>query len=181
VSREPALSVTDWAVLGALATCASHGFAAARALAPEGSIGQVWTVSRPLVYRAVAALTAAGLVEETGTAPGSAGPRRRLLEVTTPGRVALGAWLVTPVQHVRDYRSELMLKLLLLEGDPRSRAKLLAAQCEELEPICAGLGRRLDAASGFEAVLARWRLDSALAARNFLEALRSSQSGESDG
>ena len=179
MSREPELSVTEWAVLGALSSCAIHGFGAARALAPEGPIGRVWTVSRPLVYRAVSTLVASGLVMETGTAPGRAGPRRRLLKVTPAGRVALRGWLTAPVHHIRDYRSELMLKLLLLQDDDSGRAKLLAAQCAELEPICVGLRQRLDAADGFDAVLARWRLDSALAAQGFLEGLRDSETNRS--
>jgi len=171
VATLPELSVTDWAVLGALSSGASHGFAAARLLAPGGEIGRVWTVSRPLVYRSLIHLAAEGLVSEEGTAPGAAGPRRRVVSPTRRGERALAAYLVSPVAHVRDYRSELMLKLLLLDGRPEEKRTLLRAQRTSLAPMCAGLALRLEQAEGFEAVLARWRLDSALAALRFLEGL----------
>jgi DNA-binding PadR family transcriptional regulator len=173
----PALSLTEWAVLGALATRESHGFGAARALARDGELGRVWTVSRPLVYRAVSTLSAAGLITEAGTAPGAAGPRRRLLSVTPAGRRAIAGWLSRPVEHVRDYRSELMLKLLFLDDEPERRRQFLATQREALAPMVVGLERQLAEAEGFDRVLARWRLDNARAAEGFLEELDAEAEG----
>jgi PadR family transcriptional regulator AphA len=173
------LTVTEWAVLGAFSNGATHGFAAARLLAPEGAIGRVWTVSRPLVYRAIGALSAEGLVVESGTAPGSAGPRRRVVRLTEAGERALAGWLVKPVTHVRDYRSELMLKLLLLDGDAEATSRLVASQRAALEPMVGGLEQQAAEASGFDGVLARWRLDSALAAQRFLAELAAPEAGGS--
>ena len=167
----PKLSVTEWAVLGTLATSASYGFAAARELGPKGSIGCAWTVPRPLVYRGIIKLIDDRLVAETGTAPGRSGPTQRLLRVTARGRKAFDSWLAMPVCHVRDYRSELMLKLRFLEDDPPRFVNLVRAQQDELDPILDGLRGQIDNASGFDGVLARWRLSSAVAANSFLSDL----------
>ena len=58
----PELSLTEWAALGLLAERRSHGFALARELEAAGSLGQVWKVPRPVVYRAIASLEAGSLV-----------------------------------------------------------------------------------------------------------------------
>ena len=77
------LGAGEWAVLALLAEQPTHGFAVARAMAPEGEIGKVWTIRRPLVYRAIDVLTEPGLVRPTGTAPSSSGPRRTLVKATS--------------------------------------------------------------------------------------------------
>ena len=47
--------------------------------------------------------------------PSSTGPQRMLLAPTPRGRQAFRRWLARPTVHVRDLRSELLIKLLLLE------------------------------------------------------------------
>ena len=86
-------TLTEWAVLGLLCEQPAHGWDLARSLAPDGDVGQVWTVSRPLVYRAVAVLRGLGYVEERETAPSPLGPQRVLLAPTPRGRQALRRWL----------------------------------------------------------------------------------------
>ncbi|MEZ5099646.1 MAG: PadR family transcriptional regulator [Thermoleophilia bacterium] len=82
--RQPR-SGTEWSVLALLCERPSHGFALARALAPEGEVGRVWSSTRPLVYRALDQLASAGLVREAGSEAGDRGPRRTLLEPTAQG------------------------------------------------------------------------------------------------
>lgn len=165
------LSLGEWVVLGLVAEGRTHGFAVSRELARSGSVGRIWSIPRPLVYRAIASLVSRSLVEEVGPAPGLAGPQRRLVEVGTEGRAALGRWLEAPIDHVRDARAELLVKLLLLERSGRDRAPLLAAQAARLEPILAGLQDQLAASGGFDSTLARWRLYSAEALARFVEEL----------
>jgi DNA-binding PadR family transcriptional regulator len=55
------LSADEWAVLALLAEQPSHGFAIARALEREGPVGRVWSVTHPLVYRALERLSEDGL------------------------------------------------------------------------------------------------------------------------
>ncbi|HZQ28737.1 MAG TPA: PadR family transcriptional regulator [Acidimicrobiales bacterium] len=170
-ARPPDLSATDWAVLGVVAEGTTHGFAVARQLAPDGELGRIWTVRRPLVYRSLATLERAGLVEEAGAAAGTAGPQRVLVRATARGRRQARRWLSEPVEHVRDIRSQLLLKLALLERSGADRAELVAHQRDIVGPMVEGLQARMDQATGFDAVVARWRLESAVAVDRFLAAL----------
>jgi tRNA (adenine37-N6)-methyltransferase len=171
-------SVTEWAVLGLLREEPRHGWDVARAFAPEGDIGRIWAVSRPLVYRAISVLRELGYVEDRGSIPSSSGPDRVLLAPTPRGRAALRRWLERPVAHVRDLRSELLLKLLFLERVGSDRAPLLRAQLAKLERGENGLVRQVAAAEGFDRTIAVWRLTSARAARAFVEALLDERVGE---
>jgi tRNA-Thr(GGU) m(6)t(6)A37 methyltransferase TsaA len=164
-------SLTEWAVLGLLRERSAHGWDVARAFAPDGVIGNVWTVSRPLVYRAITVLRELGYVEDRGSTPSSSGPDRVLLAPTSRGRTAFRRWLGRPVEHVRDLRSELLLKLLLLERVGADRAPLLRLQLAELERGEHGLEQQVAASEGFDRTVAVWRLTSARAARAFVEAL----------
>jgi DNA-binding PadR family transcriptional regulator len=163
------LSCGEWAILGLVSEQPRHGFALARLMAPEGELGQVWVLAKPLVYRAISTLEEQGLVAAAGEEPGERGPHRTLHSTTPAGVDALRAWLATPVEHLRDVRSLLMLKLALLAragGDP---APLVAAQHERLVPLVAALEARVGGAEGFEHSLLLWRLESARAALRFLE------------
>ena len=51
MQKTPPLSAAAWAVLGVVAEGPTHGFAVAAVLAPDGPLGQVWTLPRPMVYR----------------------------------------------------------------------------------------------------------------------------------
>jgi hypothetical protein len=87
------------------------------------------------------------------------------------GRRALAGWLAEPVEHVRDARSLLMLKLLFLargNGDP---APLLTAQRERFENLAGRLTVAVDDADGFDQVLLRWRMESTTAAIRFIDGL----------
>lgn len=165
------LGAGEWAVLALLAEQPTHGFAVARAMSPDGEIGKVWSMRRPLVYRAIDVLTEAGLVRPAGTEPSSSGPQRTLVEATPEGLAALAQWLAEPVEHVRDARSLLMLKLLFLSRSDNDPAPLLLAQRERFETLTRRLASATDEASGFDQVLLRWRLESTTAAIRFIDGL----------
>src|SRR5215470_5417958 len=95
------LTAGEWAVLALLTEAPNHGFAIARAMAPEGDVGRIWSVRRPLVYRAVENLTTIGLVRPAGKVPSRSGPQRTVLEATPNGKRAVTRWLREPVAHVR--------------------------------------------------------------------------------
>lgn len=166
-----ALSLTERVVLGVVAEGTTHGFGVARELAEGGPLGRIWTVRRPLVYRAIEGLERAGLVEDAGEAPGGRGPTRRLVRATTGGGAAVEAWLQAPVEHVRDVRTELLLKLALLDRAGRPADELVTRQREHFRSTLAGLRAGAATAEGFDAVLARWRLESAEAVERFLAGL----------
>jgi DNA-binding PadR family transcriptional regulator len=166
--RLPDLSLTEWAVLALVAESPTHGFAVAKTLAADGDVGRVWTVHRPLVYRALATLEQAGLVESLGAEAGNRGPARTRLRATRKGRSAVDRWLETPVGHVRDLRTQLLLQLKMLDRRCRDAAPLASAQLECLAPILSALRRQAATATGFDRLLASWRYESADAAARVL-------------
>jgi PadR family transcriptional regulator AphA len=167
-ANKTALSPAEWASLGLLAEQPAHGFAVARAFAPEGEVGRVWSCSRPLVYRALAVLVERGLVEERGSQPSEAGPQRTMLGVTRAGRRELERWLAEPAEHVRDIRSALMLKLLFLSRRGADPSELLERQREVLASLVEGLEAAWGDAEDFDRVLYLWRLESARASLRFV-------------
>lgn len=165
---QPALSLTEWLVLCLACEGPTHGFAIARQLGQDGSLGQVWRVPKPVIYRALPRLEELGLVRGAGEQPTSLGPVRSLVEATAAGRRAAAAWLTRPVGHLRDVRSELMAKLALLDRAEADPGPLLAAQHEQLVPIAAALRDKLDAATGFDRTLLLWRYETVSAALRFI-------------
>ena len=163
----PDLSLSDWVVLGVVAEKPTHGWPIVRELASDGAIGRIWTVSRPLVYRSLATLLAAGFIEEFGEAAGVRGPQRTIMRATRSGRAALRRWLAQPVEHVREVRSALLVKLALLERSGRPSDALIERQLQQLAPVFAAVTRR-PKGSGFDSVLATWRREQALAVQRFL-------------
>jgi len=163
--------LTEWVVLALVAEGTTHGFDVAKTLAEDGDLGRIWTVRRPLVYRAVDALLEEQLLADAGTAKGARGPHRRLLRVTPAGRRALTAWLRAPVAHIRDVRTELLLKLALHERAGHDPADLVRRQQATFAPTLEALRRTATRAEGFDGVLARWRLESATAVERFLRSL----------
>ena len=158
------LGVAESVCLTLVATEPRHGWSIVKALAPDGEIGRVWSLSRPLTYRAIDALAAADLIEPRGSEPG-AGPPRTIWRATPKGRRASRAWLRRPVAHLRDMRTEFLLKIQL--GAPA--AELARAQLAAFAPTFAGLARAARAEP--EDIVARWRVESAEATRRFLESL----------
>jgi DNA-binding PadR family transcriptional regulator len=165
------LTSGEWAVLGLLGEEPSHGFAIARALAPEGAVGKIWSVRRPLVYRAVETLTGMGHVRPAATVPSRSGPQRTVLEATPQGKRALARWLREPVVHVRDARSLLMLKLLFLTRAGADLQPLLTAQRAHFAGLADALSGAVGDADGFDRVLLLWRLESTAAATRFVETM----------
>ena len=118
---EQQLLLSDWLVLCVVCEEPTHGYAVARLFSDGGSLGRVWQVSRPVVYAAMGRLERLGLAQLAGEQHTSQGPARSLVKATPAGQTAARKWLRTPVMHGRDVRSELMIKLALLEragGDP---------------------------------------------------------------
>jgi PadR family transcriptional regulator AphA len=169
-ASRPALSLTEWLVLSLGSEGSTHGFAIARLLGQQGDLGRVWRVPKPVIYRALARLEQLGLLRVVGEQPTSVGPVRSVVEATDAGRQAAADWLARPVGHIRDVRSELMVKLALLDRAGADAGPLLAAQRVQLVPIAEALRERLAGASGFERTLVLWRYENVCAALRFLDA-----------
>ena len=163
------LLLGEWASLGIVACGPTHGFAVAARLRPDGDVGRVWSLSRPLTYRSLDQLVARGLIEQRGDEPGVAGGNRTILAVTRAGRTALRAWLGRPVEHLRDLRSELLLKLVLAELTGTDTRGLIGAQRDVVDVMAQRLLSEADANP--DDVVRRWRAESAGAALRFLNAV----------
>jgi DNA-binding PadR family transcriptional regulator len=144
---------------------AGHGWAVGSLLAPDGELGRIWTLSRPLVYRALDRSVRIGLLGRRGTAPG-AGRTRTLLAPTAAGRRDDARWLDEPVAHLRDIRTELLLKLELRRRRGLANDEFLERQRARLTPVIEAVSR------GGDDLVARWRAEQAEAVERFLLAAR---------
>ena len=166
MARTDELLLGEWACLGILAQRPAHGFAVAKRLAPDGDVGRVWSLSRALTYRAIDQLVDGGQIHAVGEEPGKAGGVRTVLAPTRSGRAQLKKWLVTPAAHLRDVRSELLLKLVLADGLEVDTRPLLLAQREQVASIAAARAK-----DDPHDVVVLWRRESAGAVVRFLDAL----------
>ena len=170
-SGEPALSLTDWAVLALLTEAPRHGFALAKELESDAELGRLWTVRRPLVYRAIDHLLESGLAERRVVEPGDQGPHRTIVAATRSGRARVRRWLDEPVEHPRDVRAALLVKLALRvrRGDPLT--PLARRQLDAFDQVHTGLGRRRTRSDGVERLELQWRYEANEAIQRFLKAL----------
>jgi PadR family transcriptional regulator AphA len=170
LERATVMSLPEWLVLAIIGQHPAHGFAVAQRTAPAGDLGRIWQIPKAVVYRAIGRLLDAGLIVPEGTEPGL-GPQRTVYTVTPDGRQAADRWLHSPVEHVRQIRSELLLKLALLDRAGENPAGLLAAQRAVLEPIAQAIEARCAVSTGFDLTLLAWRRATAVAALDFLDAV----------
>ena len=138
------MSLAEWVVLSLVRERPTHGFAIASLTGPGGDLGRIWRLRRAVVYRGLQRLRDLGLVAEIGVESTSHGPARTLVRATPDGEEAVRGWLARPVEHVRDMRSELMVKLALLDRSGEDAAVLLAAQRRVIEPIAEALAELKD-------------------------------------
>lgn len=142
-----------------------HGYDVARHFAPEGVLGSVLTLSRPVVYRAIKQLESIGYIE-TSEALGVRGQLKWTLACTPRGRRAARQWLQSPIEHLRDMRGEFLVKFLLMQRAGVDTAEYVRSQRDALEERTSGLigNTSRDAVS-------LWRREQARAALRFLDEL----------
>jgi PadR family transcriptional regulator AphA len=160
-------SFAEHVCLALVAQGVSHGWALGSMLARDGEIGRIWTLSRPLTYRAIDGLADKGLVARDPEATRN-GRERVLLETTPSGRRAVRAWLDAPVQHLRDVRTELLVKLELRRRAGLEIDNLLRAQQAEFDDVLT----KLTSSGPDDDLVTLWRRESARAVRRFLDAAR---------
>jgi PadR family transcriptional regulator AphA len=163
------LAPGEWAVLALLCEQPAHGWALARQLQENGELGSIWSLTRPLVYRSLEILEARGLIAPAGSEPGARGPNRTIFRATPEGHVAVAMWLQEPVEHVREGRSLLLLKLVFAQRacvDPRP---MLHAQQVSIVEAISSLEQRVRESAGADAILLRFRLESSRAVERFID------------
>jgi PadR family transcriptional regulator AphA len=185
---EQRLTTNDLTVLALIAERQAHGWALAAKLARGAEIGQIWSISRPIVYHALDRLERAGLVDPVGLERGGRGPHRVIYAITAAGKEQLASWLERPVEHVRDIRSVFLLKVVLIERAGGQCEPLLVAQRAALVPFVAWLEAQADDTGPElpgEITVAAFRLETATAIIRFIDrklgARATSFSGDLDG
>ena len=166
---ERELAPGEWAVLALLCERPAHGWALARQLAPDGELGSIWSLTRPLVYRSLEILEERGLIGAAGHEPGARGPNRTIFRATPAGHAAVAEWLSEPVEHVREGRSLLLLKLVFAQRSCIDPRPLLTAQHEALAESIASLEHRIRRSVGVETILLRFRLESSRGVERFID------------
>jgi PadR family transcriptional regulator AphA len=142
----------------------AHGWALGNLLAPDGEVGRIWSLSRPLTYRAIDGLVDKSLITRRGLAAGR-GRDRVILAATAAGRRYVGRWLDEPVQHLRDVRTELLVKLHLRTRSGLDNRSLLAEQQQVLAPTIDAL----TSVGADDDLVDVWRRENARAVRRFLD------------
>ena len=152
-------------VLALVVLSPRHGWAIHEQLSPTGDIGHAWTLSRQLVYRAIDTLVEDGLVKRATPKDGGGGDKV-VISPTSAGRRTAVQWLDSPVTHLRDVRTELVLKVMLREKMGLPLAPFLEIQHEIFDPLIASINKD---ASGSPVNL--WRKESANAVKRYLSRL----------
>jgi PadR family transcriptional regulator AphA len=165
VPTKPELTLGEQCCLALIGQGATHGWAVGTLLESDGEIGRIWSLSRPLTYRAIDTLVERRLVSRRDAVAGR-GRERRLLRATATGRRTTAAWLDAPVTHIRDVRTELLVKLALRQRAGLPVEPLLAAEQRVLVPTIDALTAGTPADDDLVDV---WRRESARAVRRFLD------------
>lgn len=166
VAEPTPLTLAEHACLALVDEGVGHGWAVGSLLAEDGELGRIWHLSRPLVYRSIETLAERGLLARA--AGGERRTRERVaLRATTRGRTANRAWLAAPVEHLRDVRTELLLKVELLRRRDFDIHTLVGAQRAHF----AERFDRLTDAGPAAGPVDLWRREQARAVRRFLDLL----------
>ena len=103
--------------------------------------------------------------EEPGRSPGG---NRTILAATRAGRAQLKRWLATPVVHLRDLRSELLLKLVIADICGIDPTEMLGLQRDHVAEMSDAIASQLDDDATLD-VVSLWRSESSQAALRFLD------------
>lgn len=130
-------------------------------------------MSRALTYRSLDQLTGRGYIEPVAEEPGIAGGNRTILAATRAGRTQLRHWLTTPVAHLRDLRSELLLKLVIADVCGIDVRPMLVLQRAQVADLSAAIDDTLAGGAGATAAdpVVLWRSEASHAALRFLDRL----------
>lgn len=145
-----------------------HGWAIHDELAPTGQIGRAWTLSRQLVYRAIDTLEADGFVKRAKPKDGGGGDKV-IISPTAKGKAHAQQWLEEAVAHLRDVRTELVVKIMLRERAGLSLQKFIALQRETFIPLIQAIEN-----SPADTPVDMWRRESASAVKRYLTRLEKS-------
>jgi PadR family transcriptional regulator AphA len=99
---------TEFVILGALMPGSRHGYEVMQFL--SSALEPAWRVSTSQLYVLLKRLELEGMVQSTIESQESR-PSKRVYRITNKGKKVFVDWLKTPVEHVRDFRTEFLTKL----------------------------------------------------------------------
>jgi DNA-binding PadR family transcriptional regulator len=138
---EPALSTTDYVVIGMISLGARSGYEIRQAV--ELSIRFFWNISHAQIYPSLQRLETAGLIrgwdEPHGKRP------RRLLEVTEAGQQALRTWLTRDEAMPFELRDIALVRLYFADRLEKDDALALAGVVRERSQERVDMLRRIEA------------------------------------
>lgn len=164
-------SVLDHIVLALINEQPQHGFAVAKELSADESLAAVMTVRRPLVYRSINSLVAAGLIRPRKTEAGKQGSERTVYSTTTTGKAVSKTWLNSIVDHPRDARIELLAKFVLRNRAKLSNVSLAKRQRTLFTKFANEFKSKEREATPESKLVARWRYESIQAMIRLLDSV----------
>lgn len=174
VIRNNHITLIEATCLALISQGSTHGYDIAKRFHPDGDIGEIFTQTNPVVYRALKSLEAAHLVKSTD----ALGVRKQLkfaLSMTAEGGRVLNNWLNAPSMHIRDLRSEFLVKLHLRGLAGIKQQKFIVLQREALGNVLSHL-----LADPSRSAVAIWRREQARAVARFLDELAGEESHEAN-
>jgi PadR family transcriptional regulator AphA len=99
---------TEFVVLGALMPGSKHGYEIMQFL--SSALEPAWRVSTSQLYLLLKRLELAEMVHSSLESQKTR-PSKRVFGLTNQGKKVFVQWLQTPVEHVRDFRTEFLTKL----------------------------------------------------------------------
>jgi DNA-binding PadR family transcriptional regulator len=151
-----------YVVLALVVHTPRHGWAIHEELAQTGNIGHAWTLSRQLVYRAIDTLVEDGLVKRATPKDGG-GAEKVIISATAAGKRETTKWLDAPVTHLRDVRTELVVKIMLREKFGLAISPFIDSQRKEFDPLITAVNKDRS-----NSPVNLWRKESANAVARYL-------------
>lgn len=142
-----------------------HGYALATQFQPGHPVGDVYSLTRPAVYRCLTGLEDERLIVASPD-KGARGQTKKRLRLTSRGADTARRWLDAPVEHLRDVRLDFLAKLLVREMLGLPLAPLIRSQRRMFADLFTGLS-----AESPRTPVALWRREQALAVARFLDEL----------
>jgi DNA-binding PadR family transcriptional regulator len=166
---ERELTPGEWCVLSLLCIEPAHGWTLASEFNRDREIGQIWSLSRPLVYRTLEILEQRELIEPARIEAGVRGPHRTVFRATERGHDEFRRWLSEPVEHQRDMQPLFLLKLVFAERAGIVPAPIVDTQKAAFSTAVESLEAQLADSSGSEWAVAWLRLESTSAVLRLID------------
>jgi len=133
---------TEFVLLGSLMDGSKHGYEIRQFMGD--ALDPTWFVGTSQLYLLLKKLEKSGLLESSLKRQ-DARPAKRIYRVTTKGRAAFLDWLNQPIQYMRNFRFEFLVKLfffhhLALAGGER----LICSQIKNFEDLQQSLKEKIE-------------------------------------